>query len=88
MPRDYGVIPHCRRGGGTMGKVFKVIPFFVDGITIVPHTCSKLEHFGKPLSVKEFSDNMPISMSQDIDTGDYMFKRYDGTFAVGPEEES
>lgn len=68
-----------------MGKTLISIPFFVDTITIVPHSASKAEHLDRPISIQEFSQGQPVSLYEIEGTNEWIVKLQDGTFIEGPE---
>ena len=70
-----------------MGKSYTPITFFSDTIEIVPHTCTHAEHIDRPVSIAEFADGRPVSLSVCDETGEYFCEVAGDSFDFmeGPE---
>lgn len=66
------------------------IPFFVDEITIWPHSARTTPrqyasvYLEREVSIKEFTDGLSCSL-QRADNGDYLVTLANGDFIEGPE---
>ena len=70
-----------------MSKSYTPIPFFSDEIEINAHSATYREQLGH-ISVREFADGSPVSLSQCEETGDFLIKKgkYPNIiFVEGPE---
>jgi hypothetical protein len=68
-----------------MGLDTRVIPFFSADIKIKAHTCNDLAHLERAVSIREFSQGQPVSLEQDIETGDLIAYTSNLQFIYGPE---
>lgn len=74
-----------------MGTSTRSIPFFVDDITIIPHTISHdafvwaQQYLGREVSIREFCGGQSCSLKEEIETGEYIITRADGAFMQGIE---
>ena len=69
---------------------YRSIPFFVDTITIRPHTATKAGHIGRRVSVRQFANGRPCRLLQNEETNEYLISIGDGgcpgyQFIEGPE---
>lgn len=74
-----------------MGHITKSIAFFVDTITLMPHSARSTtgypasQYLDREVSIREFSQGLPCSLSQNEDTGEYTVTLANGDFIEGPE---
>jgi len=73
-----------------MGYSTQSIPFFVDTITIQPHTATHAKHLNRKVSIKSFSRGAPCYLEQVCESrggsaGDYIVRLQNGDFMQGPE---
>ena len=68
-----------------MGQTLESIPFFVDSITIEPHTATKAKHIGRVVSIRQFANNKPVSLRRILETGELIAQTCNGDFIEGPE---
>lgn len=67
------------------------IPFFVDTITIQPHTVGlkpmwlARQYLEREVSIQEFADGSPCSLEQVQETGEYIVRLPNGDFMQGSE---
>lgn len=52
-----------------MSKTYKSIPFFSDEIVIRPHAATEREHLDRPITIQRFSGGLPVSLSENEETG-------------------
>lgn len=69
-----------------MGMTLQPIPFFVDTITIVPHTASDAAHLCRPVSIAEFAQGGPVSLAE-LSGGELRASTPSGRFIEGPEQD-
>ncbi len=62
----------------------KLVPFFSDRITLIPHTATHAHHIGRELTVQAFADDSGVSLYKLIN-GDLLARLPSGTFIEGPE---
>jgi len=49
----------------------KPIPFFLDTITLLPHTATAAHHIGRPVSIREFANGEPVGLYL-LENGEYL----------------
>lgn len=47
-----------------MGTCTESVTFFSDEITIRPHTASRAEYIGQPVSLRQFANGRPITLER------------------------
>jgi len=68
-----------------MGHSLTHVGFFSDEIKLIPHTASLAEHIGRPISIRKFAANQPVSLQKRDDNGEFIATRYfSREFIEGP----
>ena len=69
-----------------MSKTYTPISFFMDNITINPHTASRAKHLCVPVSIAEFAAGEPVTLMREDSTGEYVVRNpRTGEFMEGLE---
>lgn len=61
------------------------VPFFDSRIRIKPHTTTIRHHLGRTVSIEQFAQHGRVSLTEVVETGEYIVRRADGAFIQGPE---
>ena len=68
-----------------MGHSLTHVGFFSEEIKLLPHTASLAEHIGKPITLRRFAKNQPLSLQKRDDNDEFIATRYySGEFIEGP----